>query len=104
MSRTKGESITIRILLLLLMSTISQLARAQFVHPGGLHTQADLDRMKTKVAAGTHPWIDDWNLLIADPLAQNTYAAHATKNMGSSRQQADKDAHAAYLNAMLEDL
>ena len=84
----------------LLMMQISPTARAQYVHPGGLHTQADLDRMKSQVAAGAHPWIDDWNLLIADPLASSTYADHATSNMGSSRQNADLDAHAAYLNAL----
>jgi regulation of enolase protein 1 (concanavalin A-like superfamily) len=75
-------------------------ARAQFVHPGGLHTQADLDRMKTQVAAGAHPWIDDWNLLIQDPLAQNTYVASPIPNMGNNRQLADQDAHAAYLQAL----
>lgn len=76
-------------------------AQAQtFTHPGGLHTQADLDRMKAKVAAGEHPWIDSWNKLITDPQAQNTYAPAARANMGSSRQRADADAHAAYLNAL----
>lgn len=76
-------------------------ARAQtFVHPGGLHTQADLDRMKSKVAAGAHPWIDDWNLLIADSKAQNNYGAAPRTNMGANRQRADADAHAAYLNAI----
>src|SRR5438552_3683057 len=78
-----------------------QHAAAQtFVHPGGLHTQADLDRMKTQVAAGAHPWIDDWNILIADAQAQNTYTAAPQANMGVSRQRADADAHAAYLNAI----
>jgi hypothetical protein len=71
-----------------------------FVHPGGLHTQADLDRMKTKVAEGAHPWIDDWNKLITDSKAQNTYTASPRANMGESRQRADADAHAAYLNAL----
>jgi len=71
-----------------------------FVHPGGLHTQADLDRMKTQVAAGAHPWIDDWNVLIADAQAQSTYTAAPQANMGANRQRADADAHAAYLNAI----
>jgi fibronectin type 3 domain-containing protein/regulation of enolase protein 1 (concanavalin A-like superfamily) len=76
-------------------------AHAQtFVHPGGLHTQADLDRMKAKVAAGEHPWIDSWNKLITDPQAQKTYTPAARANMGTSRQRADADAHAAYLNAL----
>jgi len=80
---------------------LSLKATAQtFVHPGGLHTLADLDRMKAKVAAGEHPWIDDWNKLITDGQAQKTYTAAAQANMGNSRQRADADAHAAYLNAI----
>lgn len=74
-------------------------AKNRFVHPGGLHTQEDLDRMKTKVAEGTHPWIDSWNLLIKDPLAQNTYKASPKENM-NIRQVMSTDAHAAYLNAI----
>jgi regulation of enolase protein 1 (concanavalin A-like superfamily) len=87
-------------ILLLLMCIATQTANAQYVHPGGLHTLADLNRMKTQVAAGAHPWIDDWNLLIADPLAQNTVTSGARANMGANRQRADQDAHAAYLNAI----
>ena len=71
-----------------------------FAHPGALHTLADLDRMKTNVLAGNHPWIDDWNLLITDSQAQTNYGTHVQANMGSSRQNADLDAHAAYLNAL----
>lgn len=71
-----------------------------FIHPGGLHTQSDLDRMKTQVAARAHPWIDSWNALIAHPKAQNTYTAAPQANMGVSRQRASADAIAAYLNAL----
>jgi len=71
-----------------------------FVHPGGLHTQADLDRMKTQVAAGAHPWIDDWNILIKDSRSRNTYNPTPLANLGDNRNQADFDAHAAYLNAL----
>jgi len=84
----------------LIFSGISPVKAQTFVHPGGLHNQADLDRMKAKVAAGAHPWIDDWNLLIIDPRAQKTYKAAPAANMGGSRQRADADAHAAYLNTI----
>lgn len=75
-------------------------AKRVFVHPGGLHTQADLDRMRARVAAGDHPWIDSWNALIKDPKAQLTYKPAPRANMGASRQRASADAVAAYLNAI----
>lgn len=71
-----------------------------FTHPGGLHTLVDLNRMAAQVAAGAHPWIDDWNLLIQDSWAQSTYTANGLANIGSDRQRTDQDAHAAYLNAI----
>ncbi len=74
--------------------------QAAFVHPGGLHTLADLDRMKLQVAAGAQPWLAGWQRLIADPDAQNTYTAAPRANMGGSRQRASRDAHAAYLNTI----
>jgi len=73
---------------------------ATFVHPGGLHTMADLERMKTNVLAGNHPWIDGWQQLLRDPQAQSTWKPAARANLGVSRQRADADAHAAYLNAL----
>src|SRR5258708_1685098 len=75
-------------------------AAGAFVHPGGLDRRGECDRVRGRVGAGGHPWSDSWNLLIADSQAQNTYSPHAQANMGNSRQQADADAHAAYLNAM----
>lgn len=97
-----GKVISNRCLLLLLLSFfLLKHGEAQtFVHPGGLHTQTDLDRMKAQVAAAAHPWIDDWNVLINDSKAQNTYSAAPQANMGANRQRADADAHAAYLNAL----
>jgi hypothetical protein len=41
-----------------------------FVHPGLLHTQADFDRMRTKVAAGAALWITGWNALISNGRSQ----------------------------------
>jgi hypothetical protein len=71
-----------------------------FAHPGGLHTRADLDRMKAKVAAGEHPWIDSWNALISNPKAQHNYKAKPLADLGANRQRASADAVAAYLNAL----
>lgn len=85
---------------LLALSFCAQAPAQPFVHPGGLHTLADLNRMKTNVLAGNHPWIDDWNQLVNDPEAQSNYTDHATADMGSNRQNADADAHAAYLNTI----
>jgi autotransporter-associated beta strand protein len=75
-------------------------AQAAFVHPGGLHTLADLDRMKAKVAAGESPWIDGWNRLVADTSTLLNYNPSPSANMGNSRQNCSRDAHAAY-NAII---
>ena len=37
-----------------------------FAHPGLLHTQGDFDRMALKVSAQASPWVDGWNVLIAN--------------------------------------
>jgi hypothetical protein len=90
-----------RVVILLIFLGVAGVGHASpFVHPGGLHTLADLDRMKTNVLAGNHPWIDDWNRLLTDPEAQSNWKPAPKPNMGTSRQRADKDAHAAYLNTL----
>jgi hypothetical protein len=82
-----------------LLSFIFVTSAHGFVHPGGLHSQADLDRIRLKVAANEHPWIDGWNQFIKDPKAQGTYKARPAADMGS-RQRAQDDATAMYYNAL----
>src|SRR5688500_5320790 len=45
-------------------------AHAQFVHPGCLSTQADLNRMKAKVDTGAQPWKGGYDRLVAAPYGQ----------------------------------
>ena len=73
-----------------------------FVHPGGLHTLKDLARMKEKVKQKETPWIETWELLANDPYAQSSYTARPYTNIGGTgnRQQAGRDAYAAYLNTL----
>ena len=52
---------------------LSAPASAQsFVHPGILHTTADLDRMRDKVAAGEEPYVTGWNRLRTDGHARTS--------------------------------
>jgi fibronectin type 3 domain-containing protein len=41
-----------------------------FQHPGLLFTQADFDRISSKVSAGAQPWYSGWNALVNDPYSQ----------------------------------
>ncbi len=86
-------------LLALAFGLASPVSAQPFVHPGGLHSQADIDRMKTKVAAGESPWIDGWHVLIQDSKAQSDYKAGPHRYM-MDRGRAQRDAMAAYLNAL----
>ncbi|MES2438018.1 MAG: LamG-like jellyroll fold domain-containing protein [Verrucomicrobiota bacterium] len=55
----------IRVLLAgLMILAFPQRASAQtFVHPGLLHTEADFNRMRTKVELGAQPWLSGWQAL-----------------------------------------
>lgn len=56
----------------------AQAAPAAFAHPGLLHTQADLDRMKQMVNAKTQPYLDGWNQLVNSSLSQAGWTPRAT--------------------------
>lgn len=45
---------------------IASVHATDFTHPGCLSTQADLDRMAAKVAAGEEPWKASWDRLVGN--------------------------------------
>lgn len=47
-------------------SSTSAGAIPRFTHPGLLHTEADFQRMRTKVGLHASPWIDGWDVLVAN--------------------------------------
>jgi autotransporter-associated beta strand protein len=81
-------------------------ANAQpFVHPGGLHTQADFDRMKAKVAVSASPWVDSYNQLTTVAEANTSWGwAPVTQIIrgptGSNFSRSQKDALAIYYLAL----
>lgn len=87
----------------MIITNANMLNAQTFVHPGGVHSMADLNRIKAKVLAQEHPWIDGWNNMIQDSKAQKTYVATPSTTIGGSngiRQQAARDATAAYYNLL----
>jgi hypothetical protein len=78
------------------------------IHPGILHTQADLDRMKAKVNAGAQPWKSGWDRLVANSFAQNTYTPNPQDTVccgnvcsgGETFMPLARDCAAAYQNAL----
>ncbi len=76
---------------------------APFAHPGLNHSQADLDRVKEKVLAGEHPWIDGWEVMCANRDAQSDFGPNPSPSLAGAdgvRQRASRDATAAYYNIL----
>lgn len=70
-------------------------------HVGGLHTQADFDRIKTKLNVQAEPWYSGWQKLIANSHAQATYVANPTIKLirgGSSTEEPEPDNYSRAMN------
>lgn len=52
-----------------------------FAHPGLLHSQADFNRMRQMVNAGTQPVLDGWNQLMNSPLSEAGWTPRATSTI-----------------------
>ena len=74
-------------------------------HPGLLHTQADLDRMRQRVYANQEPWLSGWNKLIANSHSFPGWTPRPLETVirggdGQNYPNLYNDIHAAYQNAL----
>lgn len=78
-----------------------------FVHPGGLHKQSDLDRMRLMVAAGIEPYSTEFEALQNHARASFDYVVQGDPSQtvvnreGTNGPEFEADATAAYLNALM---
>lgn len=79
-----------------------------FVHPGVMHTLADLDRIKTNALAGNYPWYMGYTNMLADSHSASTYAMEGPLTainrdavVPSLPNEWQDDCGAAYQNALL---
>ena len=97
------------ILLLLLGQTLILQAQQEtadrgFIHPGGLHTQMDFDRVKAQIAARNQTVLKAWNKLKAAEYAQASVQTYPTETIvrggsGENYINAARGATVAYQNA-----
>ncbi len=79
-----------------------------FLHPGLLHTKAELDRMKAMVALGTEPWKGGFKVLEAHPASRSDWRIRGpfpsvVRGLPGNHHigEMDQDANAAYQNALM---
>jgi hypothetical protein len=92
-----------RLLLLLCLFGFGVSLNAQYTHPGISLTKSNLDRIKQKVLAKEHPWIDGWNTMTALRDSRSDYSAYPSTSVSGAdgnRQRASRDAVAAYYNIL----
>ena len=84
---------------------MAQTSDRGFIHPGGLHTQADFDRVKAQIAAKNQTVMKAWNKLKSAEYAQSnvqTYPVETIVRGGSGENyiNAARGATMAYQNAL----
>ena len=92
-------------LLLLVTRLLAESPSVPFVHPGLLHSSADLSRLKKMVAQSVEPWRSGFEPLRRHPQSQSDWrlagpVAEVDRFKPSCRQ-FDLDGNAAYQNALL---
>ncbi|MBN1516614.1 tandem-95 repeat protein [Candidatus Sumerlaeota bacterium] len=77
-----------------------------FAHPGTLHTQIDLDRMKAKIAAAEEPWLTGCNTLLSSPYNNLGWPAYDVDYIirgatGNNYTRCQQDAQLIYTQALI---
>jgi hypothetical protein len=84
-------------------------ASGVFQHPGIMHTQAEIERMRSKVNASVQPWKGSWDRLVANSFAQASYTPNPQREVcaggggcpnGETFMPLARDCAAAYQNAL----
>ena len=77
-----------------------------FIHPGGLHTQEDFDRVKAQIAANNQTVVKAWNKLTSSEYSQSGVQTYPTEIIvrgggnGENYMNAARGAAMAYQNAL----
>lgn len=87
----------------------SDVPATSFVHPGLLHTRADLDRMRERVAGGDQPWTAGFEKLRRDRQSQADWklrgprekVTREPRTRADSNAEMVQDGNAAYQNALM---
>ncbi len=77
-----------------------------FAHPGTLHTQEDLDRMKAKVEAEEEPWLSGYEMLLSSPYNNLGWPAYDVEyivrgDSGNNYTRSQQDAQLIYTLALI---
>jgi hypothetical protein len=78
---------------------------ASFIHPGMLHSAADLERIKKNVQEGIEPWASAWEELKKNPFLKKTFEPMPLETVGrgagsTGQENISWDGTAAYYNAL----
>ena len=90
----------------LTLPSVAQTPSGGFIHPGGLHTQEDFDRVKAQLAAGNTKVKQAWQKLTASEYSQSGVQTYPTEIIvrgggnGENYMNAARGAAMAYQNAL----
>ena len=106
--RIRLDQCILHILVVLALRAQASWAAPAFVHPGLLHTRADLVRMRQRVAAGQEPWKSGFEKLRSHPQSSSDWkllgpcdvVTRSPRNTQGNDQMVS-DGNAAYQNALM---